>query len=337
MCRILRYQAGLRLKISPAWILFVLAPAIGELLSGSAPPAEFFHPISFLLLSALYGGGALLVREVKIRWHKGYASLFILGAAYGVIEEGLMVKSFFDSGWMDLGLLGVYGRWWEVNWVWAEWLTIYHALFSIVIPITLVEVAYPHMRNERWLSNAQLGGVTILLCAVTAFGYGFLTAYRPPPLQYFLTIVLTGALFLLAWKLPSRTGKNGRLSPSNSSKLAVCGFLTTLAFFLLFGAGPTVISSPLVLMLLGVVLVFALFSLLKRYEWHERSLYHKFALAAGALGFFIALAPLQELDSSRLDSTQGMLIVGIMAAVMLVLLRKKLKASFASLDEQNMS
>lgn len=84
------------MRISPAVVLFFLAPAIGELLSGSAPPAEFFNPLSLLLLSSLYGSGALFVRELKIRWNKGYVSLFVLGATYGIIEEGLMVKSFFE-------------------------------------------------------------------------------------------------------------------------------------------------------------------------------------------------------------------------------------------------
>jgi FtsH-binding integral membrane protein len=319
------------MKVPPALVLFFLAPAIGELLSGSAPPAEFFNPISLLLLSSLYGSGALLVRELKIRWNKSYVSLFILGAAYGVIEEGLMVKSFFDPGWMDLGTLGVYGRWMEVNWVWAEWLTIYHAIFSIAIPIALVEVAYPDLRNERWLSNRKLAATTVLLCAVTAFGYGFLTTYRPPLLQYLTSAVLVGALFVLARKTPHKTGKNGSLNPSKPLKLALLGFFTTLSLFLLFGAGPTVIGSPAVLMLLGIALVFAIFCLLKRYEWDERRLYHKFALAAGALGFFIAIAPLQELDKSRLDNTQGMLFVGIAAAILLILVRKKLKSYLASL------
>jgi len=50
--------------------------------------------------------------------------LFVLGAAYGVLEEGLMVKSFFDPNWMDLGVLGSYGLWMGVNWVWAEWLVL---------------------------------------------------------------------------------------------------------------------------------------------------------------------------------------------------------------------
>jgi hypothetical protein len=325
------------LKVSPALVLFFLAPAIGELLSGSAPPGEFFNPISFLLLSSLYGSGALLVRELKIRWNKGYVSLFILGAAYGVIEEGLMVKSFFDPGWMDLGILGVYGRWLDVNWVWAEWLTIYHAIFSIVIPITLVEVVFPHRRNESWLSNKKLVSVGVLLFAVTAFGYGFLTPYYPPLLQYLLTVVLVAGLFLLAWKIPNETGKHGHLDPGHPIKLASVGFITTLAFFLLFGAGPNILTSPVLLMLLGVVLVFSVFSLLRRFKWNAKNLYSKFALAAGALGFFIFLAPLQELDQNRLDNPQGMFIVGIVATIMLMLVRKKLKSHLISLGKSNAS
>ena len=313
------------MKISPALVLFFLAPAIGELLSGSAPPEEFFNPISLLLLSSLYGSGALLVRELKVRWNKGYVSLFVLGAAYGVIEEGLMVKSFFDPGWMDLGILGVYGRWIEINWVWAEWLTIYHAIFSIVIPVTLVELVYPDRRNERWLSNKKLVGVAVLLCAVTMFGYVFLTIYRPPLLQYFILVVIVGALFLLAWKIPYEAGKNGRLDTWKPSRLALMGFLVATAFFLLFGAGPYIVRHPPILMLLGIALISIIFRFLKRYNWSRRTLYHKFALAAGALGFFIAIKPLQELDKSRPDNTQGMLMVGIVALITLILLRKRFR------------
>jgi hypothetical protein len=161
------------LKVSPALVLFFLAPAVAELLSGSAPPSEFFNPVGFLLLASLYGSGALVVRELKVCWSKGYVSMFVLGAAYGIVEDGLMVKSFFDPGWMDLGVFGVYGRWWGVNWVWAEWLTIYHAIFSVAIPITLVELAYLENRNERWVGNRKLMGLVVLLGVVTLFGISF--------------------------------------------------------------------------------------------------------------------------------------------------------------------
>jgi hypothetical protein len=167
------YDQGFQMKVSPALLLFFLSPAIAELLLGSSPPSEFFNPFSLLLLCSLYGSGALIVRELKVRWNKGFVSMFVLGAAYGMIEEGLMVKSFFDPKWMDLGILGVYGRWLEVNWVWAEWLTIYHAIFSIAIPITLVELAYPKRRSDRWLSNKKFCGVIILLASVVTFGISF--------------------------------------------------------------------------------------------------------------------------------------------------------------------
>jgi hypothetical protein len=86
----------MRRRVPPALVLFFLAPAIGELLSGSSPPAEFFKPFPLLLLSALYGGGALLLRELALSWGKRWPTILTLGLAYGILEEGLMVKSFFD-------------------------------------------------------------------------------------------------------------------------------------------------------------------------------------------------------------------------------------------------
>lgn len=130
-------------KSYPALFLFILSPVCGELLSGSAPPVEFFAPLTFITLCLLYGGGAVLVREMAFRWKVGWLSILALGAAYGIIEEGLMVKSFFDPAWMDLGILGTYGRWLEVNWVWTVELIIYHAIFSIGIPILITTLVFP--------------------------------------------------------------------------------------------------------------------------------------------------------------------------------------------------
>jgi hypothetical protein len=136
----------------PILLLFFLSPLIGEGLSGSTPPLAFLNPAVTLLLACLYGSGALLVRDYARRWQKGWRSILILGAAYGIIEEGIMVRSFFSPTWKDLGLLATYGRWLGTNWVWAEWLAIYHAIFSITIPIFLVELTYPQSKTRIWLS-----------------------------------------------------------------------------------------------------------------------------------------------------------------------------------------
>jgi hypothetical protein len=319
-----------QMKVPPALLLFFLSPAIAELLLGSSPPSEFFNPFSLLLLCSLYGSGALIVRELKVMWNKGFVSMFVLGAAYGVIEEGLMVKSFFDPKWMDLGILGVYGRWLEVNWVWAEWLIIYHAIFSIAIPITLVELAYHERKSDRWLSNKKFCGAIILLASVVTFGYFFLTVYRPPLPQYFSSAVIVVLLMFLAWKTPSVTRKNGRFKPWSPKKLLFLGYLSVMAFFLLFMVGPYIVSQPIVLIATGVVFVLAIFSLIRRFDWNEKTLYHKFSFIAGALAFLIMLTPLQELDKSRPDNTQGMLIVGIIALLLLFYLRKKLRAHITS-------
>ncbi|MFC1804192.1 hypothetical protein ACFL0D_09560 [Thermoproteota archaeon] len=152
-------------RIPPALTLFFLSPVIGELLSGSAPPSEFFTVFGFTIMSLLYGGGAVVAREIKIWWRKGVGSLLLIGAAYGILEEGLMVASFQNPNWMDLGVLGVFGRWFGVNWVWTVELIMYHAIISITIPVLLVELIYPDEKVKPWLRGPWRWIVPALLLA----------------------------------------------------------------------------------------------------------------------------------------------------------------------------
>ena len=220
-------------RISPALILFLLAPTIGELLSGSAPPSEFFNPISFTLLAILYGGGAILIRELTLRWDKGWPSIFTLGAAYGIIEEGLMVKSFFDPNWMDLDILGSYGRWAGVNWVWSLELTIYHAVFSIAIPILLVSLIFPSRRTEPWVSQRAFRWISLLFVINGLFIFFALTTYRPPVFHFLIAFALVIGLFFLARRLPKTIYSTTETSQYHTRRFALVGFLGTLAFFLL--------------------------------------------------------------------------------------------------------
>ena len=306
-------------KVSPAIVLFLLSPTIAELLSGSAPPAEFFNPIVFLLLASLYGSGAVLMRELAVRWEKGWLSLLLLGAAYGVIEEGLMVKSFFDPSWPDLGVLGVFGRWMGINWVWAEMLTIYHAVFSIAIPVLLVELVYPSQRKELWVGRRKLGGLAVLLVGVVLLGYFGLTPYCPPFPQYLSAVILVVFFIFLAWRVPSEYGKRGFAKLSRPVCFWAAGFLGTVGFFFVFWALPSFLS-PFLVMFLGALLGFSFVTFLKSVDWNDCGDLHKFALISGGLAFFIFLAPLQELDETRTDNPQGMGFVGLAFLVGLILL-----------------
>src|SRR2546427_12639370 len=94
----------------PLLALILLSPVIAEMLSGSSPPLERLNSVAALLLIWLYGSGVLVMRETAVRWKTGRPSVLLLGAADGIIEEGLAAKSFFHPGWMALGTLASYGR-----------------------------------------------------------------------------------------------------------------------------------------------------------------------------------------------------------------------------------
>jgi len=85
------------IKRTPPWLtLLLLAPVLGELVSVHQTPLEFINPLNFIILSLPYGFGALICRELVVRWKKGWLSLLLLGVAYGVYEEAIVVYSVFD-------------------------------------------------------------------------------------------------------------------------------------------------------------------------------------------------------------------------------------------------
>src|SRR5207245_10732434 len=91
----------------------------------------------------MYGAGVLVMRETAVRWKTGWPSILLLSPAYGIIEEGLAVKSFFDPGWLDRGTLARYGRWVDGSWVRAVWLAICHAVVSSASRSLLVDWLRP--------------------------------------------------------------------------------------------------------------------------------------------------------------------------------------------------
>jgi len=321
---------GIRDRIPPALVLLLLAPAIGELLSGSSPPAEYFTPFSLIILTALYGGGALLAREVKIRWRRGIGSLLLLGASYGVVEEGVMVASWFNPNWPDLGMMGVFGRWLGVNWVWAVDLTIYHAIVSVTVPVLLVELAYPERRGEPWIKGKWFYAVATLFTLDVLFGlflFSRVAAYTPNPLHILLALIIASVFFIAARRL--RRGwaiKAGRRvkRPLFYLLYAFAGSIACVAvFYVLPNLIPTQ-GGPLLTIILGVALILVLITGL-RFDWKNSTGLHRLAICAGSLLILILLAPIQELDKSRTDNPRGMIAVGLAAVALLLLLYLKIK------------
>jgi hypothetical protein len=311
----------------PPWLaLLLLAPAMGELLSGSSPPAEFFQPFGFTIMVALYGCGALVCRELKVRWRKGVGTLVLLGCGYGVLEEALMVASFYNPSWMDLGALAGFGRSWGVNWVWAAELTIYHALFSVVTPVLLVELAYPSRKSEPWLTDWRLKIVAAVLLLDVVAGFvlfGSMLGFWPPAAQYLLGVAVTLGFIYAANRLSGDWARRGNRPMRRPAFYTAVGFFAALASALTFGWLPSISDSfihPLLVCVVGVAVVYGVVRYLAGFEWRKARRSHLMGLVSGPVLLFILVSPIQELDASRPDDTSGMMIVGAAFLLLLALL-----------------
>ncbi|OPY28839.1 MAG: hypothetical protein A4E28_01300 [Methanocella sp. PtaU1.Bin125] len=311
-------------SLFPPWLaLLLVSPAIGEVLSGSSPPPELLNPVALAFLIGLYGCGALLVRELTVRWHRGWPTILALGAAYGIIEEALMTKSFFDPGWMDVGLLGSYGRWLGVNWIWSLELTLFHMVFSIAIAILLVQLAYPGRSGRPWVGRRGLIASAVVLVFVVVFGYLFLTPYRPDMVLYSLAVIVTAVIVLIARQLPATFVVRFRGGIMKARWLTPAGFLWTFSlFFIVWVLPQTGIPSYAVFLILLALGLAGIFALARLYgKGMQFTDVHKLALASGALGFFILLSLVLEIGGAR-----GMGLAGGIAAVLLILLWRSLRS-----------
>src|SRR5260370_22066142 len=163
---------------------------------------------------ALYGRGVILIREAKIRWNKGWASVFLLGAAYGIVEEGLALRTLFDPTSSVVGNLGVYGHWLGVHWVWTVGLVVFHSVFSIRLPIFIFGLAFPDLKSKSLVS---LTGVrlSILTLAIDCVLLSFLVNYWPAEIWGLLILssIVVALLVVAAKKLPVDFVKSVRAEP----------------------------------------------------------------------------------------------------------------------------
>ena len=277
-------------------ILLFLSPLIGELLSGSAPPVEFFNPFVLICLTALYGCGDVLVRETTIKWNKGWGTVLLLGAAYGIVEEGLAVKSWFDPNWMDLGTLAWYGRFAGVNTIWAVWLTLYHAVISIAVPIMLIDLAFPHLKGKRITSDKAYRNLVIIEVAVCVFIFAALTVYFPPVGHLLLTCGLVAFLIYLAKRVPNPMMRPFDGPPDwGPARFWLLGTFFMVFNFIGYAGGGNLIAIPLYLVVVnsgvGVVVLLMLVGHIGTRD-NER---HMVAFISGLLTFMMALGFIHEI------------------------------------------
>jgi hypothetical protein len=215
----------------------MLAASLAEVLTGSTPlPAIILYPIGFVFNVGLYGGGALLIREASVRWRKRWGAVLLLGGAYAVGEEGFAAKTMINP---DSPIIGnqLYSHWIGINWVPLAALTVFHAAFSIAVPILLIELIYPETKGRRLLGVSGLA-ITMLVYAVDVvlLSLWFGDPYHPSLFPILFLSVYAAAFILAAYRVPrSFLQARGERPDRGERTFLLLGLGVMIGFFLVGG------------------------------------------------------------------------------------------------------
>jgi hypothetical protein len=292
----------------PALVLLMLAPAVAEVaevLFGATPVSNLG---ALLPDVAVYGCGALLIREAVRRRGLGWASILALGVAFGIVEEGLALGSLFNPNLFNTGDLG--GRALGVNWVWAQLTLGYHAVWSISIPILLAELLFPARRAEPWLGwKGLVAAGYFYVLGILAFAAMFRLVVAPgfvaPTVPFAVAVLAVVGLVALALHRRSGFVVAERHEPVGGVPspwlIAFLALVAASAWFVPLLDLPDSLRSGawvLVLMLLAIAPVAVVVALIGRWSRPDRGWtdLHRLALVIGVLparllyGFFYVTA-----------------------------------------------
>ena len=144
--------------VLPALTLMVLAPVIAEVLSASTRISFIVVLIPEILV---WGGGALLIRELVRRWGGGWTSMWLLGLGLAIAEEFLIQQtSLAPLPWIGDKLQ--YGRMYGVNWIYFLYMLGYESVWVVLVPVQLTELIFPERRERLWLGTRGMVIVAIL-------------------------------------------------------------------------------------------------------------------------------------------------------------------------------
>jgi hypothetical protein len=267
-------------SLLPAIGLFFVAPLVAEFLLGNLPIKLL---MALVMLAPMYGGGALLIRELVRRAGRGWPSIVLLALAYGIFEEAFATQSLFNPNYMHLNLhllqpsfipaLGI-GAWWTI------FVLALHMVWSISVPIALVEATVPGRAETPWLGG---GGLAIigLLFGVGVAGMTAMTLKQDRFMSSTGQFATAAAILVLLAIAAFAMGKPAVASIAGSVPNPwLCGGLALAsgsAILLLPGVWGWWAAAAILLLELAVGALVLAWS--RRTAWNSR---HKVALAGGA-------------------------------------------------------
>ncbi|MCQ8192679.1 hypothetical protein [Streptomyces rugosispiralis] len=306
-----------RRRLVPAMGLLLLSPISAEYLIGydqtTGQPVQLLAGL--LVLAPLYGTVAVLIREASLRARRGWPTVLLLSAAFGLIEAGLIDQSLFNPHvtgnpvW-DQDRLPTLISGTGVSAHYVTNFVIGHVIWSFAAPIAVVESCAPQLADRPWLrKGGVITMVALYLAAATLVNYDQTKNFTAGRAQLATTAALALSLALAAFAIPPRGARTpGRIPPL---WLVGCGTAMVLtAHHLMPVTWPGVALDMLVLTAGGCLLL----------RWSKRARWrHPHILAVGgtALAVNAALSftidPLGAVSYPVKYSVNATLFLGVLA------------------------
>jgi len=143
--------------VGPIATLIVLSPVLTELLMGKVHLSNLWLLIPEM---SVYGTAALLIREVTRRLKRGWGTMLILGLAFAILEECVVLQTSLTPQFFPPAFDANFGWAYGVEWIYLTAMLWYESVYAIVLPIHLTEMLFPPRRDTLWLNKRGLAITT---------------------------------------------------------------------------------------------------------------------------------------------------------------------------------
>jgi hypothetical protein len=286
-------------RTRPRWLLaiglFFAAPFVAEFLLGNTPITA--GPWG-LLLAPMYGGGAVLIREIGRRTG-GWPTMLLLAAAYGLLEEGPIDQMLFNPGYLGLDSFAWFAPipGLEISAGLTASSLVMHTVWSICVPIAVLEAFDRHPADgdppRPWLGRIGMT-VSAAVFVVGSAGLALMQydehQFIGTPLQFAVTGAVIVGLIVAAFVVGRRPQREGHDTPRlhrgptpRPLWAGLTAYAVTTGYWLidmvgLWFVGPWTLIGIKAAMAAGCAVRLTSWS--RRPGWGRR---HRFAVAAGAL------------------------------------------------------
>lgn len=319
---------GLIRRLTPVIGLALLSPIVAEYLLGNSSIAAL---PDVWIIAPMYGGAAILIREAARRAGGGWPTIVTLGLAYGVLQPAVIDFAMFNPSFLGRDFLTathvpVLG----ISAYYAIAFSVGHAVWSIAVPIAIVETFVPERRTKPWLRAPGIAITAVLFVlssGVLAWYLHSQDGFFPSAGQVAGTAVVVGGLIGIAFVV-------GRWSPPESTASVPRPLVVGIVSFV---AASLFVASPV--SWLGVALLLTLIAVMTAVvtRWSRRNGWgevHRLALIGGALLTYAWLAfivtPFDEV--SETVNLIGNVVFALGAVVLLVVAYAKIRRIDDPLD-----